>query len=101
MICPTPPPATYNTTSYASLEEIRAWRDKTGFPIAVFENFDAGGFNHYIIELYSEEAFRSFTAAFEDGLRSWGEDALGNEVPWIEEPEPAYRDPLGNRNHNR
>lgn len=64
----------YNVRTRVSLRAICDWRDQSGCAIRIFENFDGGGFNYYIIEFKTMECMRAFMDQFEIIGESWVEE---------------------------
>lgn len=81
-------PANFNVRTMEDLSKIRAWRDKFGYEVSAYMNFDGGGFNYFIVEFLSEDALNSFIENFSIYGEPWAEDAEGNRVGWFQNSKP-------------
>ena len=66
----------YNVRTRASLRTIRDWRDQSCCDMKVFENFDGGGFNFFIVEFMNPGELDAFMEEFDTIGRSWVETGI-------------------------
>ncbi|MCH7228737.1 hypothetical protein [Haloferula sp. A504] len=82
-------PVTYNARTSARLQSIRKWSEENRIVPKVFETFDGGGLNGYIVEFDNFGDLQRFRQHFRIRGRIWVEDAEGKHHPlenFLEDP---------------
>jgi len=73
-------PVNYNARTREPLRAIFKWRDGHGVQMRVFENYDGGGFNYYIVEFPARADLDRFMLAFPVVGRPWAEDGQSRHM---------------------